>query len=107
MFRYAQHDKWRCDFSRTHCVIASEHNVRAWQSTVREARIMGILCRLIASALPRNDNWNLVMLSEAKHLLDFTFLDSASYHLYLRFYSLLFSSRGTGGLLAKRPPYPP
>ena len=30
-------------------VIASEHNVRAWQPTVCEARIMGILCRLIAS----------------------------------------------------------
>ena len=24
----------RCDFSRTPFVIASEHNVRAWQSTV-------------------------------------------------------------------------
>ncbi|MDE7196157.1 MAG: hypothetical protein K2N69_03945 [Helicobacter sp.] len=24
----------RCDFSRTHCVIASEHNVRARQPTV-------------------------------------------------------------------------
>ena len=41
--------KRRCDFSRTPCVIASEHNVRAWQSTVREAKIMGILCLLIAS----------------------------------------------------------
>ena len=30
-------------------VIASEHNVRARQSTVCEARIMGILCSLIAS----------------------------------------------------------
>ena len=36
-------------------VIASEHNVRAQQLTVCEARIMGILCRLIASASPRND----------------------------------------------------
>ena len=39
----------RCDFSRTPFVIASEHNVRAWQSTVCEARIMRILCRSIAS----------------------------------------------------------
>ena len=30
-------------------VIASEHNVRAWQSTVCEARIVRILCSLIAS----------------------------------------------------------
>ena len=30
----------RRDFSRTPFVIASEHNVRAWQSTVCEARIM-------------------------------------------------------------------
>ena len=32
-------------------VIASEPIGRAWQATVCEARIMGILCRLIASAI--------------------------------------------------------
>ena len=30
----------------------------------------------------------------------------SSFHLYLRFYALLFSSRGTGGLIAKQPPIP-
>ena len=47
----------RCDFSRTPFVIASEHNVRAWQPTVCKARIMGILCLLIATltlAMTRN-----------------------------------------------------
>ena len=39
----------RCDFSRTHYVIASEPIGRAWQANVCEARIMGILCSLIAS----------------------------------------------------------
>ena len=38
----------RCDFSRTPFVIASIRK-NAWQSNVYEARIMGILCRLIAS----------------------------------------------------------
>ena len=37
MFRFAQHDKWRCDPSRTHCVIASEHIGRAWQPTGKES----------------------------------------------------------------------
>ena len=50
MFRYAQHDNEYC-LHALFCVIASEHNVRAWQPTVCEARIMGILCRLIASAI--------------------------------------------------------
>ena len=48
----------------------------------------------------------IVMLSEAKHLLDSTFLDSACFRIFVRFYSLLFSSRGTGGLIAKQPPIP-
>ena len=49
-----------------HCVIASE----AKQSTVLNARCVGILCLSIAALAPlaRNDTWNLVMLSEAKHL---------------------------------------
>ncbi len=39
------------------------------QSTVSECSL-GILCLLIATLAPlaRNDTWNLVMLSEAKHL---------------------------------------
>ena len=41
--------KMEAGFSRTPFVIASEHNVRARQSNVYEARIMGILCLLIAT----------------------------------------------------------
>ena len=68
--------------------------------------------------LARNDTWNLyfVMLSEAKHLCEFLsfeilhsltrvqndkWLDS----LEIRF--SFFSLRGTGGLIAKQPSYPP
>ena len=40
----------RCDFSCTPFVIASEHSERG-QPTVCKARIIGILCLLIASAI--------------------------------------------------------
>ena len=43
--------------------------------------------------------------ASAKHLLDSIFLDSASFHISLRFWTWLFSSRGTGGLLACTPHY--
>ena len=45
-----------------HC----ERAKRAWQSTMCEARIMGILCHLIASALPRNDNSQILLKSPTK-----------------------------------------
>ena len=65
-------------------VIASEHNVRARQTTVCEARI-------IEDSMP----------FDCFALLAMTIADSLKIH-----FSFL-SSRGTGGLLAKRPPYPP
>ncbi|MDE7197220.1 MAG: hypothetical protein K2N69_09430 [Helicobacter sp.] len=43
---------WRCDFSRTHWVIASEHNVRAWQSTV--SSIHRRLIATLALAMTKN-----------------------------------------------------
>ena len=59
-FADAQHDK-------IPIVIARR---QPKQSTVYKARIMRIPYLLIATLalLARNDNWNLVMLSEAKHL---------------------------------------
>ena len=49
MFRFVQHDKIEIPI-----VIASEHIVRAWQSTIKESRASAQR-RLIASASPRND----------------------------------------------------
>ena len=83
-------------------------SLRGLPEAIKRLERIGILCLLVATlvTLARNDTWNLVILSEAKHLSWIPcYLIPSSYHLYLRFYALLFSSRGTGGLLACTPHY--
>ena len=47
------------------------------------------------------------MLSEAKHLLDSTFLDSTSFHLYLQILRLAFFFKGDRGATCEAPPLSP
>ena len=55
-----------CKIFHCHC----ERAARAWQPTVCKARIMGILCRLIASASPRNDMENVDCLGQARAMTE-------------------------------------
>ena len=56
--------------------------------------------------LARNDTWNLVMLSEAKHLFGFQAVSILfDWHIFLVILFSFFSLRGTGGLIACAPYY--
>ena len=45
----AREEEMEAGFSRTHCIIASEHNVRARLNPCAKLESLRILCRLIAS----------------------------------------------------------
>ena len=126
MFRFAQHDKWnlwRCGFNRTQTriahqvrlkshlqyfnVIASEHNVRARQPTGKESSWFWLCIRLIASAMPRNDNWNLIMLSVAKHLYGFHALWFPLVFIFISDSMLVFFLQGGQGDYLRSVPLSP
>ena len=87
-------------------VIAS----KAKQSTVLSVQDGWLPRSLCSLAMTRNSIQKIfiVMLSVSETSLSDSKLlwIPSSFHLYLRFYSWLFSSRGTGGLIAKQPPIP-
>ena len=106
MFRFAQHDNGYfcvCYFLSLRASPSGERGNQQARNPHDSSLIYGWLLRLS----PRNDNWNLGMLSEEKHLFQIPscFGFPLVFIFNLWFYSWLFSSRGTGGLLACTPHY--